>query len=89
MAFRGHDLLATEVLRSFVLDLLVSAGLSRRPQTLPYASIGSLFKGRQVLLNEIETRLGPIAEHAGIAAPVMALVGQGGVGKSRLAIEQA
>jgi hypothetical protein len=89
VAFRGHDHLATEVLRSFVLDLLVSAGLSRRPQTLPYASLGSLFKGRQVLLNEIETRLGPIVEHAGVAAPVVALVGQGGVGKSRLAIEQA
>ncbi len=87
--FRGHDHLAAEVLRSFVLDLLVNAGLSRRPQTLPYASLGSLFKGRQVLLNAIETRLGPIAEHAGVAAPVLALVGQGGVGKSRLAIEQA
>jgi hypothetical protein len=87
--FRGHDHLAAVVLRSFVLDLLVNAGLSRRPQTLPYASLGSLFKGRQVLLNEIETRLGPIAEHAGVAAPVLALVGQGGVGKSRLAIEQA
>ncbi len=64
-------------------------GLSKRSQTLPYASLGSLFKGRQVLLNEIETMLGPIAEHAGVAAPAVALVGQGGVGKSRLAIEQA
>jgi hypothetical protein len=34
-----------------VLDLLVNAGLSRRPQTLTYASLGSLLKGRQVLLN--------------------------------------
>jgi hypothetical protein len=33
--FRGHEHLAAEVLRSFVLDLLVNAGLSRRPQTLP------------------------------------------------------
>ncbi|GDX74491.1 hypothetical protein LBMAG40_11480 [Cyanobium sp.] len=87
--FTGHEHLAAMVLRSFVLDLLVNAGLSRRPQTLPYASLGSLFKGRQVLLNDIETRLGPIAEHAGVASPVVALVGQGGVGKSRLAIEQA
>ena len=85
----GHEHLTAVVLRSFVLDLLVNAGLSRRPQTLTYASLGSLFKGRQVLLNEIETRLGPIVEHAGVAAPVLALVGQGGVGKSRLAIEQA
>ena len=91
VAFRGHDHLAAVVLRSFVLDLLVNAGLSKRPQTLSYASLGSLFKGRQLLLNEIETRLGlgSIAEHACVAAPVLALVGQGGVGKSRLAIEQA
>ena len=88
MAFRGHEHLATEVLRSFVLDLLVNAGLSRRPQTLPYASLGSLFKGRQALLDKIESRLGTIVEHVGVAAPVVASVGQGGVGKSRLAIEQ-
>ena len=87
--FTGHEHLAAEVLRSFVLNLLVNAGLSKRPQTLPYASLGSLFKGRQALLNEIETRLGPIAEQAGVVAPVVALVGQGGVGKSRLAIERA
>jgi hypothetical protein len=48
-----------------------------------------LFKGRKALLNEIEARLGPIAEQAGAGAPVVALVGQGGVGKSRLAIERA
>jgi hypothetical protein len=84
VVFTGHEHLAAEVLRSFVLDLLVNAGLSKRPQTLPYASLGSLFKGRKALLNEIEARLGPIAEQAGVAAPVVALVGQGGVGKSRL-----
>ena len=84
VVFTGHEHLAAEVLRSFVLNLLVKAGLSKRPQTLPYASLGSLFKGRQALLNEIEARLGPIAEQAGVAAPVVALVGQGGVGKSRL-----
>ena len=89
VAFTGQEHLAAEVLRSFVLDLLVEAGLSKRPQTLPYASLGSLFKGRQALLNAIETGLGPIAEQAGAVAPVVALVGQGGVGKSRLAIEQA
>jgi hypothetical protein len=65
------------MLRSFVLDLLVNAGLSKRPQTLPYASLGSLFKGRKALLNQIETRLGPIAEQPGVAAPAVALVGQG------------
>ena len=90
VVFTGHEHLAAEVLRSFVLDLLLNAGLSKRPQTLPYASLGSLFKGRQALLNEIETSLGPIAEQAGAAAAaVVALVGQGGVAKLRLAIERA
>jgi hypothetical protein len=51
VVFTGHEHLAAEMLRSFVLDLLVNAGLSKRPQTLPYASLGSLFKGRKALLN--------------------------------------
>jgi hypothetical protein len=54
VVFRGREHLVAEVLRSFVLELLVNPGLSRRPQTLP-----------------IETRLGPIAEHAGVAPPVL------------------
>ena len=54
-AFTGNDNLAAEVLRSFVLDLLVAAGLTRRPQTLPFASIGPLFKGRSALMEALET----------------------------------
>jgi len=44
-AFTSQEHLAAEVLRSFVLDLLVKAGLTRRPLTLPFASIGPLFQG--------------------------------------------
>ena len=77
-AFTSQEHLAAEVLRSFVLDLLVAAGLSRRPLTLPFASIGPLFKGRSALMAELEAATRPIA-----------LVGQGGVGKSRVAIEYA
>ncbi|MFN9245144.1 MAG: tetratricopeptide repeat protein, partial [Cyanobacteriota bacterium] len=76
--FASQDDLAAEVLRSFVLDLLVQAGLTRRPLTLPFASIGSLFKGRAALIEQLE----------GASRPV-ALIGQGGVGKTRLAIEHA
>lgn len=76
--FSGHDELAAEVLRSFVLDLLVAAGLTRLPLTLPFASIGPLFKGRSALMEALETASRPLA-----------LIGPGGVGKTRLAIEHA
>jgi tetratricopeptide (TPR) repeat protein len=89
VTFSGKEELAAEVLRSFVLDLLVKAGLSRRPSTLPFASIGSLFKGRSALMERIEAELGRPGEQANAAAIAVALVGNGGVGKSRLAIEYA
>ncbi|MFN9570422.1 MAG: tetratricopeptide repeat protein, partial [Cyanobacteriota bacterium] len=76
--FSSQDHLAAEVLRSFVLDLLVRAGLTRRPLTLPFASIGPLFKGRAALIEQLEDATRPVA-----------LMGPGGVGKTRLAIEHA
>ena len=76
--FSGQEHLAAEVLRSFVLDLLVAAGLTRRPLTLPFASIGPLFKGRSNLMELLENATRPLA-----------LIGPGGVGKTRLAIEHA
>ena len=60
-AFTGDDNLAAEVLRSFVLDLLVGAGLTRRPLTLPFASIGPLFKGRRTLMELLENATRPLA----------------------------
>ncbi|MFN6354329.1 MAG: tetratricopeptide repeat protein, partial [Cyanobacteriota bacterium] len=77
-SFASQDDLAVQVLRSFVLDLLVQAGLTRRPLTLPFASIGPLFKGRAALIEQLEDATRPVA-----------LIGQGGVGKTRLAIEHA
>jgi len=77
-AFTGDDNLAAEVLRSFVLDLLVGAGLTRRPLTLPFASIGPLFKGRSALMKMLENATEPLA-----------MIGLGGVGKTRLVIEHA
>jgi hypothetical protein len=36
VVFTGHEHLGAEILRSFVIDLLVNAGLSKLPQTLPF-----------------------------------------------------
>ena len=62
--FSGKEHLAAEVLRSFVLDLLVEAGLTRRPTTLPYAPLGELLKGRDDDLQKLQQQLGPIPENA-------------------------
>jgi hypothetical protein len=60
-SFASQDDLAVQVLRSFVLDLLVQAGLTRRPLTLPFASIGPLFKGRAALIEQLEDATRPVA----------------------------
>jgi tetratricopeptide (TPR) repeat protein len=54
-----------------------------RPSNLPYASIGDLFKGREVFLQDLHTRF---QAAQGLARVVHGL---GGVGKTRLAIEYA
>jgi hypothetical protein len=52
--FISSDNLAKHVFASAILDLLVKAGLAqppRRPKNLPFASLGSLFKGREEALD--------------------------------------
>lgn len=87
--FSGKEHLAAEVLRSFVLDLLVEGGLTRRPTTLPYAPLGELLKGRDEDLQKLQQQFGPIPENAATPITAVALIGMGGVGKTRLAIEHA
>jgi tetratricopeptide (TPR) repeat protein len=89
VGFTGKEDLAAQVLRSFVLDLLVEGGLTRRPTTLPYAPLGELLKGRDDDLQKLEQQLGPIPENAATPSRAVALIGMGGVGKTRLAIEHA
>ena len=90
VSFTSADHMAREVLRSFVLHLLVEAGLSRRPSTLPYLPLpGNLFTGRSGAMERITQLLGPIPTTAAAPSTVVALHGIGGVGKSRLAIEHA
>jgi tetratricopeptide (TPR) repeat protein len=89
VGFTGKEDLAAQVLRSFVLDLLVEGGLTRRPTTLPYAPLGDLLKGRDDDLQKLQQQLGPIPENAATPSTAVALIGMGGVGKTRLAIEHA
>jgi len=58
----------------------------RKPQNLPLASFGDLFKGREKALEELRAAL---IGGKGAGVVVRALHGLGGVGKTRLAIEYA
>ncbi len=81
--------MAAEIWRSSLLDILVEAGLIRKVVNLPYLSLGDLFKGREILLDALAERLGPVPQRGDLPAVAKALTGMGGVGKTRLAIEYA
>jgi tetratricopeptide (TPR) repeat protein len=88
--FTSPDNLAKHI-TSAILDLLVKAGLAKtphRPNNLPFASLGSLFKGREQALDKLHKGL--TADAGGATAIVgRALHGLGGIGKTRLAVEYA
>ena len=87
--FANADRLTVDMLRSKLQDILALAGGAVKPVNLPYLSIGDLFKGREVMLDDLSQSFGPISES--VATPVVARVlnGLGGVGKTRLALEYA
>lgn len=89
ICFRNPDHLAAEVGRSGLFDVLLEAGLERRVDCLPYASLGTLFMGRDADLDAIATRLGPAPTSAEHPTACVALWGLGGIGKTRLALEYA
>jgi tetratricopeptide (TPR) repeat protein len=89
VSFRSIDHLTWQIQSSLFLELRTAAGQIRRPTTLPYAPLGELLKGRDDDLQKLQQLLGPIPEHAATASTAVALIGMGGVGKTRLAIEHA
>jgi hypothetical protein len=58
---------------------------TRKPQNLPFGSLGDLFKGREEDLKRVEEQLGKHGATA-IVQPA-SITGMGGVGKTRLAVE--
>jgi tetratricopeptide (TPR) repeat protein len=89
VSFRSIDHLTWQIQSSLFLELRAAAGQIRRPTTLPYAPLGELLKGRDDDLQKLEQQLGPIPENASTPSTAVALIGMGGVGKTRLAIEHA
>jgi hypothetical protein len=71
----------------------VPAGLKTPPQhkpnNLPLASIGKLFKGRDTFLDDLRNRLSVSDARATAIVNRLAVHGLGGVGKSRAAVEYA
>lgn len=87
--FAGHH----NLIRTVFHDLELSP--SDKANNLPYASIGSLFKGRDEFLEKLRQTLGE-AGHRGArraaaitGAPAAAVHGLGGIGKTRAAVEYA
>ncbi len=61
----------------------------RRPNNLPDATLGTLFKGRDAFLDDLRHRLGAVKGRATAIVARQAVHGLGGVGKTRAAIEYA
>ncbi len=59
----------------------------RKPNNLPYNSLGDLFKGRDSFVTRLRETLVAKPAHAAVVAAKQAIHGLGGVGKTRLAIE--
>ena len=63
--------------------------LSRVPLTIPYGTMGTLFKGRETFMEELRSSLRRAGEGQTAAIVGTAVHGLGGVGKTRLAVEYA
>jgi hypothetical protein len=81
--FSNRDQLRAEVLKEPWPEKLRA-----KPIVLPYASLGSLFKGREAFLRRLRESL-TRADGGTTAIVSKALYGMGGIGKTRAAVEYA
>jgi hypothetical protein len=81
--FSNRDQLRAEVLKEPWPERLRA-----KPIVLPYASLGSLFKGREAFLRRLRQSL-TRADGGTTAIVSKALYGMGGIGKTRAAVEYA
>jgi tetratricopeptide (TPR) repeat protein len=72
-----------------MLDLLRNTKFHRRVMHLPFASIGSWFKGRDLFISKLRETLRKLPAHVAAVTAKQAIHGLGGVGKTRLALEYA
>ena len=86
--FANADALVAQILSSAVIDALVKAAAKPacQPRNLPFASLGTLFVGREGAISDLRVAL---TSAKGAAITGRALHGLGGIGKTRLAIEYA
>ena len=90
--FTTRDNLAKHILGTAIVDLLAKAqaeNLRYKPRNLPFASLGSLFKGRDHFLDNLHGGLTRDQDKHAMPVTSTALHGLGGVGKTRLVIEYA
>jgi tetratricopeptide (TPR) repeat protein len=85
--FAGADQLVAQAFPALIEALKEAGDSAPRPNNLPYASLGPLFKGRDEALGELRAALAGGGHTAALVG--RALHGLGGVGKTRLAIEFA
>jgi hypothetical protein len=76
-----------ETLVSLVRDGTAPASVLDQPISLPYQSIGTLFKGRDQFLRDLRASL--LGSTAATAIVSNALLGMGGIGKTRAAVKYA
>jgi hypothetical protein len=77
------DDLAKQIAYTTILDMLAAANRpARKPNMLPYSPLGSLFKGREMFVEDLRRVLGE-----SLQGKAVAVTGLGGVGKTRLAVE--
>jgi tetratricopeptide (TPR) repeat protein len=68
---------------------LIDLPIRLHPRNLPYVSLGPLFKGRNRVLSELHEVLSDKSNRATCPIQACVLIGLGGIGKTRLAVEYA